>query len=440
MIITKKAISRRAVLRGLGTTLALPLLDGMVPALTAWSRTPANPTKRFGIVYVANGMVMENWTPKAVGAGFEITPILQPLAPYRERLLVVSGLNNNEDDKSHETGSTKFLTGMPPKSTQGADLQAGVSVDQVAARAYGQHTQLASLELALDAGEFGGTCGAGYSCAYTNTICWRGPSTPLPMETNPRVVFERLLGDGGSTDPAARMARMRKDRSILDSVTDKLSRLNRDLGARDQSKLSEYLEAVRDVERRIEKAEAQGGQELPDVSQPAGIPASFEEHAKLMFDLQVLAYQTDLTRVITFMVGREFSGRTYPEIGISEAHHPLSHHQYDPEKLAKLTKLQTYQASIFAYYLDKLNSVKDGDGTLLDTTMILYGGGLSDSNAHLATNLPVVLVGGTGSIQGGRHLKFGDETPMANLHVTMLHKLGVEVESLGDSTGELSNV
>ena len=312
-------------------------------------------------------------------------------------------------------------------------------MDQVAARHFGAQTQLSSLELALDAGEFGGTCGAGYSCAYTNTICWRGDSTPLPMETNPRSVFERLLGDGGSTDPSARMARMRKDRSILDSIGDKLSRLNGDLGARDKAKLSEYLEAVRDIERRIERAEAQGVTELPQVAQPAGIPASFEDHAKLMFDLQVLAYQTDLTRVITFMVGREFSGRTYPEIGISEAHHPLSHHQYDPEKLAKLTKLQTYQASMFAYYVEKLNSVADGDGTLLDHTFLMYGGGLSDSNAHLATNLPVVLVGGgAGAMKGGRHVKYADETPMANLHVTMLQKLGVEVEHLGDSTGALS--
>ncbi len=437
MIITRKAISRRTVLRGSGTTLALPLLESMIPAFTALAMTPARPTKRFSVVYVPNGMVMENWTPTAEGAGFDLTPILQPLAAFRDRLVVITGLNNSDSYEGHETGSTKFLTAIPPKSTQGGDLRAGVSIDQIAGNAFRNETQLASLEVALDVGEFGGTCGQGYTCAYTNTISWRTPTTPLPMETNPRVVFEHLLGDGGSTDPAARLARIRKDRSVLDAVTEKLASLRRELGGRDRVKVDDFIESVRDVERRIRHAEKQA-LELPNIKQPTGIPDSFEEHAKLMFDLQVLAFQSDLTRVITFMMGREFSGRTYQEIGIAEAHHPLSHHQGNREKLARLTKIQTFHASVFSYYLEKLRAVPEGDGTLLDQMMIVYGGGLSDSDKHLSNNLPVLLVGGAaGNLRGGRHLRYSDTTPMANLHVSMLQTLGVPTGQLANSTGSL---
>ena len=444
MMISRKALPRRTVLRGIGTTLALPLLDGMVPALTALSRTAAQPVKRLGVVYVPNGIVMEQWTPAAAGAGFEMTPTLQPLAPFRDRLLVVSGLSNKGPDNVHETGATGFLTGVPPRRTQGSELGAGVSVDQVVAGETARHTQLASLELALESGDDVGTCGAGYTCAYTNTICWRSATTPLPMETNPRTVFERLLGDAGGTDPAARLARIEQNRSLLDAVTDKVAALRRDLGARDRHKLGEYLEAVRDIERRIQRAEAQVDQPLPDIAAPLGIPTSFDEHAKLMFDLQVLAYQTDLTRVVSFMLSREYSGRTYPEIGVPEAHHPTSHHQNDPDKLAKLARINTYHISLLAYYLEKLRATPDGDGSLLDHVMVLYGAGLSDGNRHSSENLPILLAGGgAGTLDCGRHVQCADPTPMSNLHVTLMDKLGLPVERFGTSTGgieTLSNV
>ena len=444
MMISRKALPRRTVLRGIGTTLALPLLDGMVPALTALSRTAARPVKRLGVVYVPNGIVMEQWTPAAAGAGFEMTPTLQPLTPFRDRLLVVSGLSNKGPDNVHETGATGFLTGVAPRRTQGSELGAGVSVDQVVAGETARHTQLASLELALESGEDVGTCGAGYTCAYTNTICWRSATTPLPMETNPRTVFERLLGDAGGTDPAARLARIEQNRSLLDAVTDKVAALRRDLGARDRHKLGEYLEAVRDIERRIQRAEAQVDQPLPDIAAPLGIPTSFDEHAKLMFDLQVLAYQTDLTRVVSFMLSREYSGRTYPEIGVPEAHHPTSHHQNDPDKLAKLARINTYHISLLAYYLEKLRATPDGDGSLLDHVMVLYGAGLSDGNRHSSENLPILLAGGGGgTLDCGRHVQCADPTPMSNLHVTLMDKLGLPVERFGTSTGgieTLSNV
>ena len=440
MIITRKAISRRTVLRGLGTTLALPMLDGMVPALTALGKTAAGGTNRLGIVYVPNGIVMEQWTPAVTdaGGGFEITPTLKPLERFRDRLTVVTGLSNKGPDFAHETGATSFLTGVSPKRTQGADLQAGVSMDQQVARALGQHTQLASLELALESGDDVGTCGAGYTCAYTNTISWRSATTPLPMETNPRAVFERLLGDVRGTDPAARLARIEQDRSLLDAVTDKIARLRRDLGARDRSKLGEYLEAVRDIERRIQMAEAQVDQPLPEMAPPLGIPATFDEHAKLMFDLQVLAYQADLTRVITFMVSREFSSRTYPEIGVPEAHHPTSHHRNDPAKIAKLARVNAYHTTLLAYYLDKLRATPDGDGSLLDRMTLLYGCGLSDGQRHSSENLPVLLVGGAGGrLGGGRHVRCAESTPMSNLHLTLMESVGLAVEHFGNSTGPL---
>ena len=437
MIITSKAIPRRTVLRGLGTALALPMLDSMAPALTALGRTPARPALRLGIVYVPNGIVMEQWTPAAAGAGFEFTPTLRPLERFRDRLTVVTGLSNKGPDHAHETGATSFLTGVSPKRTQGADLVAGISMDQQVARALGRRTQLGSLELALESGDDVGTCGAGYTCAYTNTICWRGATTPLPMETNPRVVFERLLGDAGG-DPAARRARLAQDRSLLDAVTGKIARLRRDLGPRDRNKLGEYLDAVRDVERRIRKAETQVDHPLPEMTPPLGIPATFEEHAKLMFDLQVLAYQADLTRVVTFMMSREFSSRTYPEIGVPEAHHPTSHHRDDPDKIAKLARINAYHTSLLAYYLDRLRATPDGDGSLLDQMTLLYGGGLSDGHRHSSENLPVLVVGGAGGrLRGGRHVRCAESTPMSNLHLTLMDTLGLAVERFGNSTGAL---
>jgi hypothetical protein len=446
MIVTKRAIPRRTVLRGLGATLALPLLDGMVPALSALGNTEARPTNRLSVVYVPNGVgSLSAWTPRGEGTAFEFSPILKPLEPFKERLLIMSGLNSKiwpgERSAPHARASTKFLTNMPPKATTGSDLLAGVSMDQVLAKELGKHTELASLELSLESTESAGACDPGHSCAYTSTISWRGPSTPLPMENNPRAVFERLFGDGGSPDPAVRAARMQEERSILDSVTQKVASLQRGLGNGDRAKLSEYLDSVRDIERRIQNAEARHVEDLAMLEHPAGIPATFEEHAKLMFDLQVLAYQADMTRVITFMVGREFSGRQYPEIGVPDAHHPISHHMGDAVKIANVNKICAYHASMFAYYLEKLRGTKDGDGSLLDHMTIIYGAGMSDSNAHDPLNLPVLLAGGgTGLIQGGRHLKYPAGTPLANLNLTIMDMFGVHLDNVGDSTGKIEHL
>ncbi len=446
MIVTRKSIDRRTVLRGLGVTVALPLLDAMIPALTAFQKTAAKLVNRFGAVYVPNGIMMPQWTPEAEGSAFEFTPILKPLEPFRDRLLVLSGLNSTPPAKQglagvHARASTRFLTDTPPKSTHGGDLEAGISMDQIAAKELGRHTQLASLELGLESTESAASCDNGFNCVYTSTISWRGPTTPLPAEHNPREVFERMFGDTTSTDPATRRARIQQERSILDSVSQRITRLGQQVGSGDRAKLDEYFEAIRDVERRIQNAEEQSSRELPLVDHPPGIPATFEDHAKLMFDLYALAYQSDMTRVITFMIAHEFSGRTYPEIGVPDAHHPISHHQGDPVRLAKLAKINAYHVRLFAGFLEKLRSTPDGDGSLLDHTMIVYGAGMSDSNAHDPKNLPILLAGGgAGQLKSGRHVRFAKDTPLANLHVTLLDKLGVHVDKLGDSAGELSQL
>ncbi|PYR38075.1 MAG: hypothetical protein DMF89_17145 [Acidobacteria bacterium] len=445
MVITKMALSRRTVLRGLGASLALPLLDSMVPALSALKATAAAPTRRLGIVYVPNGIFMNRWTPAAEGTAFEVTPTLEPLAPFRDRMVIVTGLSNKQGDAlpgegagDHARAAGAYLTGVHPKKTEGADIQAGISMDQVAARALGRETQLASLEISLDSKEPVGACDPGYSCAYANTLCWRSPTTPLPMENDPRAVFERLFGSSDSTDPAMWRLRRQEDRSILDGLTRKVGRLRQQLGPGDSTKLDEYVEAIRDVERRIQKAEEQSARELPAIDQPAGIPSSFEDHAKLMFDLQALAYQADLTRVSTFMMSHETSQRAYPEIGVPDAHHPLSHHGGDAEKIAKLVKVNLYHARLFAYYVEKLQSTSDGEGSLLDHVTIIYGSGMSDGNTHNHHNLPTVLIGGgAGRIQGGRHLKYPPYTPVTNLFLSVLDKLGVPAETIGDSTGKV---
>jgi hypothetical protein len=442
-IITQKSLPRRTFLRGLGVSLALPLLDGMVPAWAA-PRTPAGP-RRFGAIYVPNGVEMRAWTPASEGVGFELTPVLQPLAPFRDQLFVLSGLADKcavplpgEGIGDHARASSTWLTGVRVKKTEGPDIQAGVSLDQVAAQTLGKETQLASLELALDSVEVLGACDAGYSCAYANTIAWRTATTPLPMENNPRAVFERLFGASDSTDAAARRARVQHDRSLLDFVTGEVAGLTQTLGTGDRLKLSEYLDAVRDVERRIQTAEAQSSRELPVVEQPTGIPDSFEAHAKLMYDLLVLAYQCDLTRVATFMIGKEVSGRSYPEIGVPDGHHACSHHQNDPVKLAKLAKINTYHLQQFAYFLDRLAHTPDGDGTLLDHAIFLYGSGISDGNIHFHLDLPTLLVGGgAGTLKGGRHLRYTNDTALANLHLAILDKLGVPLDGFGDATGKL---
>jgi len=380
MIITKKAIPRRTMLKGLGASLALPLLDGMVPAFTALRDTAADPVRRLGIVYVPNGMMMDHWTPATEGIGFNFPTILQPLERFRDQIEVLSGMHGVDAEGPHARASTRFLTGVASQRDDGSNLKAGISMDQIAGRVLGQETQLATLELAIDGRDFAGSCDEGFSCAYTNTISWANDTTPLPMENNPRAVFERLFGDSGSTDPAVRKARLEKDASLLDSVTDRARYLSRQLGSTDQAKLDQYLEAVRDIERRIQMAEAQSDREIPVVDQPAGIPDTFGEHTRMMFDLLALAYETDLTRVATFMMGREITGRTYAEIGVPDAHHPISHHQRDPVKLEKLMKINLYHAELFAEFIARLDSTPDGDGTLLDHSMIVYGDGMADSN------------------------------------------------------------
>jgi Protein of unknown function (DUF1552) len=444
-IAMKQALPRRTFLRGLGVSLALPLLDGMVPAFAAMRTTAARAVKRLGAIYVPNGVEMRMWTPKGEGKGFEFPLILEPLEAFREQTLVLSGLADKpavpapgEGIGDHARASATWLTGVRVKKTEGPDIRAGVSLDQIVAQHLGQETQLASLELALDSVEVLGACDAGYSCAYANTIAWRTPTTPLPMENNPRAVFERLFGASDSTDAATRAARLAQDRSILDFVTAEVAALQRTLGAGDKGKLTEYLEAVRDVERRIQTAERQRTRELPVVAQPMGIPETFDAHAKLMYDLLALAYQCDLTRVATFMIGKEVSGRSYPEIGVPDGHHACSHHQNDPVKLAKLAKINRYHIQHFTYFLEKLRATPDGDGSLLDHSVFVYGSGISDGNIHFHLDLPMVVVGGgAGTLHGGRHLKYASDTPLSNLYVALLDKLGLPLDQFGDSSGQL---
>jgi hypothetical protein len=440
MIIAKKAIPRRAILRGMGSMLALPLLDSMIPALSALQKTAGKPIDRFGVMYVPNGMIMKDYLPAAEGAAFELTPTLSALAPFREQVLVLSGLDciptPERPGGAHAKASTRFLTDVSPPLSE-TWLVAGISVDQILAQETGQQTQVASLELAMESGETAGACDTGFACPYTNTISWKSPNTPLPTQNNPRVVFERLFGDTTSTDPAARLARLRQQRSVLDSVSEEVSRLQGTLPQADRTKLIQYLDAVRGVERRIQIAEAQRDQQLPLVDHPAGIPAGWEDHMNLMLDLQVLAFQCDLTRVITFMVGHEHSGMTYPQIGVPDAHHPISHHQQEPDKVAKVAKINAYHVQMFARLLGKLQATADGDGTLLDHVTMMYGAGIADSNSHSPVDIPLVLAGGgTGHLKGGRHVRFKN-MPLANLHLTLLDQFGVRRDHIGDSTGKV---
>ena len=430
-----RPLSRRTVLRSMGTALALPLLDVMSPVISLRAQT--RKVHRFQAVYVPNGMAMPYWSPPTVGRDFEITPILQPFAPFRDQLLVLSGINATWVNV-HNGAAVQFLTGVTSGGKSRGELLAGVSMDQMIAREFGRETQLASLELATEGLASAGSCTGGLNCSYLSTLSWRTPTQPLPMETNPRAVFERLFGDSGSTDRSAREARMHHQKSILDSVTDKLANLKRRIGAQDQIQLEQYSEAVRDVEQRIETAERQIDLDLPVLDQPAGIPADYEDHVELMLDLQLLAFQTDLTRVMTFMFGRELSGRPYPQIGVPDAHHPLSHHNDRPDLIARLAKINVYHAALFSRYLTKLRATRDGDGTLLDNTILLYGSGLSNSTWHTGENLPLlVLGGGAGRLKGGQHIKYTDRPGMANLLVTLMDKLDLPVERIGGSTGKV---
>jgi len=442
MIALKKAIPRRRMLRGIGATLALPLLDSMVPSFSALAATIAKPINRLGVVYVPNGMIMQSYLPTTEGPAYDLTPTLSALAPFRDQVLVLSGLNcvptPGRPGGAHAKASTRFLTDISPPTSE-TWLDAGISLDQILAQETGKHTQLASLELAIESGETAGACDTGFACPYTNTISWKSAGTPLPTQNNPRMVFERLFGDSASTDSSVRLARFRQQRSILDSVTEEVTHLQRGLPHSDRTKLAEYLDAIREVEQRIQIAEDQRDQEVPVVNHPAGIPAQWEDHVKLMFDLQVLAYQCDLTRVITLMIGHEHSGMTYPQIGVTDAHHPISHHQQEPEKVAKVAKINAYHVKMFAYFLAKLRATPDGEGTLLDHMTLMYGAGIADSNAHTPLNIPLLLAGGgAGNLKGGRHIRFKD-VPLANLHLTLLDQLSVSRDRIGDSTGRVDS-
>ena len=442
MIITKMALPRRTILRGLSAALALPLLDAMMPAASALARTAASSPRRLGYVYIPMGMNPVAWTPTEVGQLTTLSTSLSPLMPHLDDVTVVTNLEINEAHTTgnHASANSSFLTCVKPKRTEGSDFVNGTSADQIAAKAIGGDTPLPSLELGTDLIAQVGNCDNGYACVYMNSLSWASPTAPNPTESDPRLVFERLFGDGGT--PEQRQAELRTNKSILDWVLEDMASLQQRLGTSDRNRVSEYLDTVREVERRIQRAE-QSVADSPasDLTRPTSVPEVWEDHVKLMYDLQVLALRADLTRVITFQMAREASTRTYPQIGVPEPHHPVSHHTDDPEKLAKLAKINQYHVSLFAYLVEQLKSTEDGDGTLLDHTTYLLGSGLGNPNVHNHSNLPIVVAGGAGSsITGGRHVKYDELTPMANLHLTLLDDVGAHVDDFADSTGRAGAV
>ena len=435
--LTSKTLPRRTVLRGLGATVALPLLEAMVPPFGTRGKAAGKPAHRFQTFYVPNGMAMPYWNVKGEGKAFELSPILEPLAPYRDQMLVLSGINASWN-YIHAGASGSFLTGTARGGRNEIEIIADVSMDQLLAKHFAGETQVPSLELSMDAPANAGACTGILSCVYTHTLSWRGPTQPLPMEWNPRAVFETLFGDAGSTERAAREARLRQHKSILDSVNEKLTGLRKALGPQDLVRVDEYADSIRDVERRIQTAESQSEIELPSFSQPQGAPPVFEDHLALMLDLQLLALRSDLTRVITFMLSKEQSARPYPQIGVPEAHHPLSHHNDVPEIVERMSKINRYHVELFSGYLAKLRATPDGDGSLLDHMTIVYGSGISNSNQHSGVDLPILVMGGgAGTLRGGRHLQYSDKPSNANLLVTLMDKMGLPVEHLGASTGKL---
>jgi hypothetical protein len=427
----------------MGATLALPLLDAMVPAATAATKTPAKPIRRLGYVFMPMGCDQSRWTPPGTdGKLGELSPILQSLGPVKEHVTALTNMElRNAYPGSHATSNSAFLSCARAKHTESSDYYLGITADQIAAQQIGRETQLPSLELAMDMLQTTGQCDNGYACVYQNNLSWSSPTTPLPYEAHPRVVFERLFGEGGTL--AERQAALRKRASLLDYLTEDIASLKRKLGPADQAKIGEYLDTVREVERRIQKAEADAANtSLPaDLDRPLGVPAAYADHAKLMFDLQVLAMQGDITRVITFQLARETSNRTYPEIGVSDPHHPLSHHGNDPEKIARMAKINAFHVSLFAYYLDRLKATPEGDGSLLDHSLILYGSGIGNPNVHDHTNLPTLVAGGAaGGMKGGRHIRYDSPVPLANLHLTLLDKVGVKIDSFADSNGKINEL
>jgi hypothetical protein len=448
MILSGKHLSRRTLLRGLGCAIALPVLDSMTPAFAGTTSAAAKAAPcRMAFVYVPNGIMMQHWKPTTEGTAFEMTRLLQPLSAYRENMLVLTGLTQNngrapgDGPGDHARAAASYLTAMHPKKTAGADISVGISVDQVAALKVGKATKFASLELACEDGSLVGNCDSGYSCAYSNSISWRGPATPNPPEINPRAVFERLFGVDAAETAPQRQKRLAYDKSILDYVMDDTAKLTGSLGPTDRRKMDEYLSAVREMERRIQVAEKDNRHISPNMEKPDGVPAEYTEHVKLMYDLLATAFQTDMTRVATFMMAREGSTRAYREIGISDGHHPLSHHRNNPDLMEKVAQINRFHVEQFAYFINKLSTTPDGDGTLLDHSVIMYGSGLADGNRHDHNDLPAVLLGkGCGTLRTGRHVQYAAETPMANLHVALLDRMGVQADQLGDSNGELQHL
>lgn len=449
MIITGKHLARRTFLRGVGAAIALPMLDAMKPALaSAATVSGGKPPVRLAFAYVPNGVTMKDWKPAGTGADFEFSRILKPLEPFRKDLFVLSGLDHHnamalgDGGGDHARAGACFLTGVHPKKTAGADIQAGVSVDQIVARKLDSVTRIPSLELGCEDSRTVGNCDSGYSCAYTNSISWRGPHTPMPPETNPRIAFERLFGDEDfNATPEMRARRAAQRKSILDVVNGRTQRLLGELGASDKRKLDEYLTGIREIERRIEMAEKDPRKFTPDMEKPTGIPVTYAEYAKMMFDLQVLAFQSDTTRVSTLVLGREGSVRTYNEVGVSDPHHPLSHHRNLPENIEKLSKINTFHATLFAYFLERLKNTKEGDGNLLERSMVVYGSAICDGNSHSHADLPVILAGGgAGKIKPGRHIAYAKGTPMTNLYVALLEHLDIPTEKFGDSNGKLEHL
>ena len=441
MTIRKIALPRRTFLRGMGASLALPLLDAMVPSMTALASTPANPVRRLGFIYIPMGSDISRWTPPSENDLSELSPSLSPLAPVADQLTVLSNMElKNSYPGTHATSNAGFLSAAKAKWTESTDYHLGTTVDQIAAQQIGQETQLPSLELAMDLLQTVGQCDNGYACVYQNNLSWSSPTTPLPSEAHPRIVFERLFGEGGTSEE--RRAALRRRGSLLDWVSEDVARLQGKLGPDDRNKVSQYLDTIREVERRIQRAEAQTADNiLPDLDRPLGVPASYAEHARLMFDLQVLAIQGDVTRVITFQLAREASTRTYPEAGVTDPHHPTSHHGNNPDKIAKIAKINQFHVSLFAYFLKKLKSTREGNGTLLDHSLYLYGSGMGNPNVHDHVNLPILVVGGgAGKLKGGRHIKYANPTPLANVHLTLLDKVGVRLDSFADSQGKIEEM
>jgi len=441
MMISKKALPRRTFLRGASAMLALPLLDAMIPAATALAATAAAPVKRIGYVFMPMGCDITRWTPEGSGKLDQLSPILSPLEPIKQHVTLLTNMElKTAYPGSHATSNSAFLSAASAKHTESSDYFLGTTADQIAAQQIGRETQLPSLEMAMDMVQMVGQCDNGYACVYQNNLSWSSPTTPLPAEAHPRLVFEQLFGEGGSR--ADRQAALRQRASLLDFVKDDIGRLGKTLGAADRNKVDEYLTAVRSVEQRIQKAERDvNDNPLRDLDRPVGVPASYADHARLMFDLQILAMQGDVTRVITFQLARETSTRTYPEIGVSDPHHPLTHHGNDPAKIARMAKINTFHVGLFAEFVAKLAAVKEGNGTLLDNSLYLYGSGMGNPNLHDHSNLPIIVAGGAaGGMKGGRHIRFEKNTPLANLHLTLLEKVGVKLDKFGDSDGRVNSL